>query len=250
MSKSKKIFFASDIHLGTPNKIESRKRETIFINWLDSIIEECESLFLVGDIFDFWFDYKHVVPKGYVRLFSKLTEFTAKNIPVHFFKGNHDMWLDGYFEDELGLIIHNDNYSFETNGVQFYVGHGDGKGPKDYKYKFLKKIFRNPISQWLFRWVHPDVGMSLAHFWSRKSRYGTDKKEPGFLGEEGEWLIQYIQRKHQLIKADYYVFGHRHLPIQHKIDEKSTYFNLGDWINYQSYGVFDGQKMELRYYTD
>lgn len=248
MDKLKKIFFASDVHLGTPNDKESFAREKKFIAWLDEIYPQCSQLFLVGDIFDFWFDYPHVVPKGFVRLLAKLAQFTDNGIPVHFFKGNHDMWLDGYFEKEFGFTIHDDNFVFKQNGYTFFVGHGDGKGPKDYKYKLLKKVFRNSFSQFLFRWIHPNIGMGLAQFWSRRSRYGGMQTEEVFLGEEKEWLIQYIKRKHPIVGANYYIFGHRHLALFHPIDGNTTYVNLGDWLRYKSYAVFDGEKIELCYY--
>ena len=158
------------------------------------------------------------------------------------------MWLNGYFEQELGFIIHDDNYIFEENGVKICVGHGDGKGPEDFKYKQLKKIFRSPICQWFFRWLHPDIGMGIAQFWSRKSRYGNGEREERFLGEDKEWLIQYIKRKHPSIQANYYIFGHRHLAIEHTINEEAKYINLGDWIKFQSYACFDGKDIKLHYF--
>lgn len=248
MDKSKKIYFASDLHLGTPNYEASLAREKKFVAWLDEIYEDCEALFLVGDIFDFWFDYGTAIPKGFVRVLGKLATFTDNGKAVHYFKGNHDMWLAGYFEQELGFTIHDDNYVFEKNGVKFLVGHGDGKGPEDYKYKFLKKVFRNPICQFAFKWIHPDIGMGLAQYWSRKSRYGNGETKERFLGEDREWLIQYIKRKHPSVKANYYIFGHRHLAIQHKIDEHTTYINLGDWLHFKSYAVFSGKTTTLEYY--
>jgi UDP-2,3-diacylglucosamine hydrolase len=249
LNNFKKIYFASDLHLGTPNYEESLAREKKFVAWLDEIYEDCESLFLVGDIFDFWFDYKTAVPKGFVRVLGKLASFTDKGIPVHYFKGNHDMWLNGYFEQELGFTVHEDNFSFESNGVKFLVGHGDGKGPRDFKYKILKKFFRNPICKFAFKWIHPDVGMALAQYWSRKSRYGNGETKEQFLGEDKEWLIQYIKRKDPEFKANYYIFGHRHLAIEHKINEHANYINLGDWLHFQSYAVFSGEKTELKYYS-
>lgn len=249
LENKKNIYFASDLHLGTPNYKSSLAREKEFINWLNEIKNNCESLFLVGDIFDFWFDYKEVVPKNYVRVLGKLAEFTDAGIEVHYFKGNHDMWLNGYFENELGFIIHDDNYIFEKNGVKFLVGHGDGKGPNDYKYKLLKKIFRNPICKFLFKWIHPDIGMGIANYLSRRSRYGGGETKETFLGADKEWLIQYIERKKNELQANYYIFGHRHLAIQHKIDEHATYINLGDWIHYKSYAVFNGKEAKLCYYN-
>lgn len=250
MDKQKQIFFASDLHLGTPNFSESLSREKEFVSWLNHIMPNCKELFLVGDIFDFWFDYKTAVPKGFVRVLGKLAAFTDAGIPVHYFMGNHDMWLNGYFEKELGFTIHTDNYFFENNGVKFLVGHGDGKGPKDYKYKLLKKIFRNPLCKFLFKWIHPDIGMALAQYLSNRSRYGNEFVEEKFLGEEKEWLIQYVKRKHPRVNANYYIFGHRHLALEHEIDKKTTYINLGDWLHYKSYACFDGQETKLLYFNN
>lgn len=248
MDKATKIYFASDLHLGIPNHAASLAREKTFVRWLSAIQSDCKTLFLVGDIFDFWFDYKTAIPKGFVRVLGKLAEMADQGIVIHYFKGNHDMWLNGYFEQELGFIIHDDNYIFEENGVKICVGHGDGKGPEDFKYKRLKKIFRSPICQWFFRWLHPDIGMGIAQFWSRKSRYGNGEREERFLGEDKEWLIQYIKRKHPSIHANYYIFGHRHLAIEHTINEEAKYINLGDWIKFQSYACFDGKDIKLHYF--
>lgn len=248
MDKATKIYFASDLHLGTPNYADSLEREKAFVQWLTSIEADCKRLFLVGDIFDFWFDYKTAIPKGFVRVLGKLAAMADNGIDIHYFKGNHDMWLNGYFEEELGFTVHDDNYIFEENGVRICVGHGDGKGPDDFKYKLLKKIFRNPVCQWLFKWIHPDVGMAIAQYWSRKSRYGNGESEERFLGEDREWLIQYIKRKHPSIQAKYYIFGHRHLAIEHDVNEEAKYINLGDWIHFRSYACFDGQEVKLHYF--
>ena len=250
LENNKNTYFASDLHLGTPNYKDSLAREKIFIQWLNEIKDNCEELFLVGDVFDFWFDYTEVVPKNYVRVLGKLAEFTDAGISVHYFKGNHDMWLNGYFENELGFIVHDDNYVFEKNGVKFLVGHGDGKGPQDYKYKFLKKIFRSPLCKFLFKWIHPDIGMGIANYLSRRSRYGGGETKEVFLGADKEWLIQYINKKKSTVNANYYIFGHRHLALQHKIDEYATYINLGDWLHYRSYAVFDGQEAKLCYFNN
>lgn len=248
MNSQKKIYFISDIHLGTPNYEKSLEREKTLVKFLDSIFHETEQLFLVGDIFDFWFDYKTVVPAGHIRLLGKLAQFADAGIPIHYFKGNHDMWLSGYFERELNATIHSDNFEFSHSNKKFFVGHGDGKGPQDFGYKRLKKVFRNPLSQWLFRWLHPDIGMAIAQTWSKRSRYATGEKLEKFSGTENEWLVHYARKKQQKNPVDFYIFGHRHLPLDIQIDEKTIYINLGDWLHYQSYAVFDGEKLELRYF--
>ena len=237
------------MHFGTPSFEESRKREEHFIAWLNFIKPDASQLFLVGDVFDFWFDYKTVVPKGFVRLFGKIAELSDSGIKIHYFKGNHDMWLDGYFEKELNATVHSDNFEFEQNGKHFFVGHGDGKGPQDYKYKFLKKVFRNSLFIWLFKWIHPDIGMAFAQFSSRSSRYATGKaKLETFHGNENEWLVSYCNRKLETTHHDYFIFGHRHLALEINLNEKSKYINLGDWLNYNSYAVFDGNELKLKYF--
>lgn len=237
------------MHFGTPNFEESRKREAHFIDWLNFIKADASELFLVGDVFDFWFDYKTVVPKGFVRLLGKLAELSDSGIKIHYFKGNHDMWLDGYFEKELNATVHSDNFEFTQNGVHFFVGHGDGKGPQDFKYKFLKKVFRNKLFIWLFKWIHPDIGMAFAQYSSRSSRYATgEAKLETFHGNENEWLVSYCKRKLEEKHRDYFIFGHRHLALDINLNEKSKYINLGDWLNYKSYAVFDGKEVQLKYF--
>lgn len=237
------------MHFGTPSFDASRSREMQFIAWLDIIKKDATALYLVGDVFDFWFDYNTVVPKGFVRLLGKLAEISDSGIQIHYFKGNHDMWLNGYFEKELNVIVHSDNFEIEENGVKILVGHGDGKGPQDHKYKFLKKIFRNKLFIQLFKWIHPDIGMAFAQFSSRSSRYATgEAKLETFYGEENEWLVSYCKRKLEKNHYDYFVFGHRHLALDIAINEKSKYINLGDWLHYKSYAVFDGKTIELKYF--
>lgn len=251
MNKLSKIYFASDTHFGTPNTKESFTREQKFIRWLDFIKKDATELYLVGDIFDFWFDYDTVIPKGFTRLFGKLAELTDANIPIHFFKGNHDMWLHHYFETELGFIIHSNEYEIERNGIKIYIHHGDGKGPKDYKYKMLKKIFRNSFFTWCFKWIHPDLGMRLALYSSKNSRYKTgEAKKETFQGIDNEWLAQYALKKNTELPRDYFIFGHRHLPLQLKLNENCHYINLGDWLHYSSYAVLENQTIQLFYFDE
>jgi UDP-2,3-diacylglucosamine hydrolase len=252
MSFSGKVYFASDIHLGTPDEQTSSTREKLFVQWLDEASTDAKEIFIIGDIFDFWHEYKTVVPKGHVRLLGKIAEITDKGTPVHIFTGNHDMWMFGYFEKELGVKIYKSSIQREFSGKKFFIGHGDGLGPGDHGYKFIKKVFNNPLCQFFFRWLHPDIGTRLAAFLSRQSRYGTsgDKKVlEKFMGEENEWLVQYCRRVLQREFFDYFIFGHRHLPLDIQITDKSRYINTGDWLDYNSYAVFDGEKLELKYYT-
>ena len=249
MTSSKKIYFLSDFHLGAPNITESLKREKKIIRFLDEIKNDALEIFILGDLFDFWYEYKKVVPKGYVRILGKLAEITDSGIPVYFFVGNHDMWMNDYFQKELNIPVFFEPREFEYSGKKFLIGHGDGLGPGDHGYKFIKKVFRNKACQWLFGILPPYIGMGIAGYFSRKSRAQTGQSDEVFLGEDKEWLIQYSKEVLQKTHYDYFVFGHRHLPLDIRLTEKSRYLNLGDWIKYDSYAVFDGINMELKYYN-
>jgi UDP-2,3-diacylglucosamine hydrolase len=242
----KKIFFASDFHLGAPDATQSHLREQRIVRWLDQIKPEAAAVFLVGDIFDFWFEYRHAIPKGFIRLQGKLAELTDAGIPVIFFVGNHDMWMFDYFTEELGILVYRKPQIFTFNDKKFYIGHGDGLGPGDYTYKFLKKVFRNRLCQWLFARLHPNFGIGLASFLSRRSRARNMRKQVDekFLGEE-EWLVQFCKEQEQSTHFDYYIFGHRHLPLDIEINSGSRYINLGEWLTFNTYAYFDGQKTHL-----
>lgn len=250
MAKGTNIYFASDFHLGIPDQQSSRKREQKVVQWLETIREDVEELFLVGDVFDFWFEYKQAIPKGYVRLLGKIAELTDSGIPVHFFTGNHDLWTFGYLQNELGVQVYHQPLRRELKGKQFLIGHGDGLGPKDKGYKLLKKVFANETCQRAFRLVHPDIGIKIANKWSLKSRYAEEGIIDDFRGEEDEWLIQYCRHKLAHDDIDYFIFGHRHMPIDYRLNANSRYINLGDWINYYSYAVFDGQQLAIAYFQD
>lgn len=249
MTPSKKIYFLSDFHLGAPDAERSREREKIIVRFLEEIAPDAGEIFLVGDLFDFWYEYRQVVPKGYTRLLGQLARLSDAGVQLHFFVGNHDMWVKDYFTRELNMPVYFEPQRFERAGQTFLVGHGDGLGPGDHGYKRLKKIFRNPVCQWLFGVFPPVLGMGLAGYLSRRSRAQTGASEEVFLGEDKEWLIQYSKEKLQQEPADYFIFGHRHLPIDFRLNEKSRYINLGDWIRYFTYAVFDGEKLELKSYT-
>lgn len=242
---SKKIYFASDFHLGAPDYASSRQREDKIVAWLNHIESDCKELFLVGDIFDFWFEYKSAVPKGYARLFGKIAAFTDQGIPVHLFCGNHDMWMFGYLEQELGVILHRDEFQFERNGKKFFVAHGDGLGPGDNGYKFIKKVFRNPLSQWAFARLHPNFGIWLASYFSKTSRASNASEDALYVGTQREWLYQFVANEHKQLNADIYLFGHRHLPLKFEI-QGSFYYNLGEWLNYFTFGSFDGENFLLQ----
>jgi UDP-2,3-diacylglucosamine hydrolase len=242
----KKIFFASDFHLGAPTYEASLIREKKIVRWLDSVKDEADEIYLLGDVFDFWFEYKRSVPKGFVRLQGKIAELTDQGIKIHWFIGNHDMWIFDYIPKELGVNLIRTEVEREFNGKSFFIGHGDGLGPGDRGYKFIKKVFRNPICQWLFARLHPNFGIGLANFFSRKSRAATGEQDALFYGENKEMLIQFCKEKSAKKHYDFFIFGHRHLPIDFLISENSHYINIGDWITYFTFGVFDGETLELK----
>ena len=242
----KKLFFASDFHLGVPDYQSSLKREKRIIAWLESIRNEAHTIFLLGDIFDFWFEYKHAIPKGFIRIQGKLAELRDAGIPIIFFTGNHDMWMFDYFEKELGIPIYRDPQVLTVENKKFLIGHGDGLGPGDKTYKILKKIFNSRICQWLFARIHPNTGIGIANYWSRSSRISNTKKEEKFQGEEGEYLLVYCREQEKNEHHDYYIFGHRHLPLDLSISERSRYINLGEWVNFNTYAEYDGTTLALK----
>jgi len=247
MTKREKLYFASDFHLGVPSYEKSLERERRIIEWLEMVREDASEVFLMGDVFDFWFEYKHVIPKGFVRFLGKLAEMTDQGIKVTLFKGNHDMWMFDYLETEIGVKIVSDELIIERSGKRFYLHHGDGLGPGDRKYKLLKKIFRSKTCQWLFSWLHPSVGMAIAKYWSKNSRIANNQKET-FVSEEKEWLVQFSKNLLKTEYFDYFIFGNRHLPLTIQLENGSLYINLGEWINHMSYAVFDGTKLSLAYW--
>ncbi len=250
MMQQGNIYFASDFHLGVDAKDTSKEREVKIVRWLSEIQQTAQAIYLVGDLFDFWFEYKRVIPKGYARLFGKLAELRDRDIPIYFFTGNHDMWMFTYFEEEFGIPVYRQPIIREFNGKRFMIGHGDGLGPADHGYKFIKKVFANPFCQWLFARLHPNFGINLANFFSGTSR-SYNPAEATFLGEEKEWLIQFSNEVLDEQPIDYFIFGHRHLPIDYTLKNgKSRYINLGDWINYRSYAVFDGETLNLQFYEN
>jgi UDP-2,3-diacylglucosamine hydrolase len=250
LARGKKVYFASDSHFGVPSKEKSLERERLFIKWLDEIKEDAAEIYLMGDLFEFWFEYKTVIQKGYVRLFGKLAEISDSGIPVCFFRGNHDVWAFDYFEKELNIKIYPDTLIKEIGNKTFFLGHGDGLGKGDNGYKFLKKVFRNRFNQWLFRWVHPDIGTAMGLYWTEKSRAANVNKGLEEVNRAGIERISGFCRSmiEKGEKIDYFIFGHIHKPNIEDINGKAKYFSIGDWITNFSYVVFDGEKVELKYY--
>ena len=241
-----KVYFASDFHLGAPNFEESLAREKKVVQWLEEARADASEIFLVGDVFDFWFEYKRAVPRGFTRLLGKISEITDSGIPVHWFIGNHDMWIFDYLPQECGITLHRAPIVREWNGKKYFIGHGDGLGPGDNGYKILKKFFASNFCQWLFARLHPNFGIWLAQQSSGYSRSSSGESDKTFLGEEKEWLAIFAKEQLQKEHFDYFIFGHRHLPMQIKVGENSEYINIGDWLHHYTYGVMEDGVFELK----
>ncbi len=251
MSEStQKIYFASDFHLGAPTRETSLNREKKIVDWLNHVSKDAAEIYLVGDIFDFWFEYKRAIPKGFVRLQGKIAELSDSGIKIHVFTGNHDMWIFDYLPSELGVQLYREPVVREYFGKSFYIGHGDGLGPGDRGYKILKKIFANKFCQWCFERLHPNFGIWLADTSSKTSRAKSGEADHEFLGEENEWLVQYCKKVLEENHFDYFIFGHRHLPMEIKVGEKSIYFNLGEWLNYCTYLEVSEDSIELKSWNE
>lgn len=244
----KKIYFASDLHLGVPDAASSIEREKKFVKWLDLIAPETETLYLLGDVFDFWYEYKRAIPKGFARLQGKLAEMTDAGIQVHFFAGNHDMWLSNYFSEELGLILHLEPLETEIMGHKFLLAHGDGLGPGDQSYKFLKQIFRNKILKWSFGMIHPNTGIGIAQYFSRRSRKGNAHQDKNDYGENEFLLLFSKEYLGQRPEVSYFVYGHRHFPVDKEFAPGKHYINLGDWISHNTFLQADADGVRLLCY--
>lgn len=245
MATGNKLYFASDFHLGAGAYHDSRAREARLVRWLDTIKADAAEVFLMGDVFDFWFEYSTVVPKGYVRFIGKLAELADAGIKIYLFKGNHDMWMFDYFKKELGATIITNELEIARSGKTFFLHHGDGLGPGDEGYKILKKIFRSRFCQWLFERLHPNLGVGIANYWSGKSRLAGLANEKRKI-EEQKWLVAHSRELIKTMPYNYLIFGHRHFPLDIQLTENSRYINLGEWINYYTYAVFDGSSLVLK----
>ncbi|NOT77078.1 MAG: UDP-2,3-diacylglucosamine diphosphatase [Cyclobacteriaceae bacterium] len=243
---SQKIYFASDFHLGVPNHEASLVREKKIVAWLEQVKKDAHSIYLLGDIFDFWFEYRQTIPKGFIRLQGKLAELRDAGIPIYFFTGNHDMWMFDYFPKEFGIPVYREPILLKAGNQKLIVGHGDGLGPGETGYKILKGFFNSKVCQWLFARIHPNLGMGIANFWSRQSRINNMKSEEHFKGEEKEFLLLWCKEQEQIAHHDFYVFGHRHIPLDLKVGENSRYVNIGEWVHGSTYGVYDGRNFELK----
>lgn len=242
---AKRIYFASDFHLGAPDAVSSDARERKVVAWLDSIAEDADRLFLLGDVWDFWFEYTTVVPKGSIRLLGALQRLRDRGIPIDFFGGNHDFWTYGYLREELGITVHKKPITLELQGTTCLIGHGDGLGPGEYDYKLMKFALNSRIFRWVFHFIHPDIGLQIAQYFSRRSRKKNMKKDAQFLGEK-EFLWQYTQKHHlDSPQIRYYIFGHRHLPLNLEVGENARYINTGDWLKTPSYAYMENGEITL-----
>ncbi|MDP2424527.1 MAG: UDP-2,3-diacylglucosamine diphosphatase [Bacteroidales bacterium] len=244
-----KIYFASDFHLGIPNHDSSLEREKLLVRWLEDIRSDATAIYLMGDVFDFWFEYRTVVQKGYIRLLGKLAEISDSGIPIHLFKGNHDIWAFNYLSNELNIHLHRDKLIAVLGNKCFFLAHGDGRGPGDKSYKLMKKVFESRFNQWLFRWIHPDIGSQIARFFSNKSRYANEFKQEKFGAPpiEEEQLYKYcLLKAREHPEVDIFLFGHRHRPMDVSINDKARMVILGDWLYHFTYAVFDGEVLELK----
>jgi UDP-2,3-diacylglucosamine hydrolase len=244
-----KIYFVSDVHLGAPALSNNHQRELLFARWLDSINDDVQELYLMGDIFDFWWEYKKVVPRGFTRILGRIANLTDRGIPVHFFTGNHDLWVFDYLPSELGVVVHKNEIIKEIDGKKFFLAHGDGLDAEDVGYIRLKKIFTNKNLQWWFSRLHPNFALHIAHKWSKSSRTAKFGKEEEFnVNNDGMYKFALSFLKQESI--DYFIFGHRHHMVNAPLTENARFVLLGDWIKNFSYGVFDGEKFELKRYKE
>ena len=236
-------YFISDLHLGAGTLANPLDYERRVVRFLESIEDDCEELFLVGDIIDYWFEYRYVAPRGYTRFLGQLAKMSDKGIKIHWFTGNHDIWIFDYIPQEIGCELHRGPLQIELQGKQMFIAHGDGLGDDSKALKLMTGFFHNRFCQWAFSWIHPDITTKFAHWWSKKSRLDGDDF-PEFLGEDKEHLVIYAKKKLQEIKEqgkhiDYFIFGHRHIELDLMMTRDTRLFILGDWIKHFSYAVMD-----------
>ncbi|HSV87392.1 MAG TPA: UDP-2,3-diacylglucosamine diphosphatase [Bacteroidales bacterium] len=250
LQKGRKIFFVSDSHLGIPSYSESLFREKKLVKWLDTVRSEAAVIYLLGDIFEFWFEYQTVVPKGFARLLGKLAEITDSGIPVFFFTGNHDLWTFGYLEQEIGLKIFNEPVGISCNGKSFLIGHGDGLGPGDLSYKIAKRAYNSRLLQRIFSYFHPGLGSKLVSLFTKKERYSNRSDLQAVVDPLNEKLVAYCNEILQSKHYDFFIFGHRHIPCDISLNGRARYINTGEWVNRFTYAVFDGNDMHLKTFNE
>jgi UDP-2,3-diacylglucosamine hydrolase len=243
LNPGQKIYFLSDAHLGAPDSLASLAREKRLTEFLEEIRADATDVYFLGDIFDFWFEYKRVVPKGFIRFLGKLAELADSGIRLHYFTGNHDIWIYHYLPAEVGMTIYRKPSEIEVAGKKFFLAHGDGLDESDRLFRWIKLIFTNRALQWAFARLHPNFAFWLAHGWSKRSRV-RHGEEP--FREEGEPIIKYARKNLTDKGFDYLIFGHRHTPVDYPLNERTRLIILGDWVSHFSYGVFDGRDFSLQ----
>lgn len=246
METKDKIYFISDAHLGLYPPENSARRERLLADWLDSIKNEASGLYLMGDIFDFWHEYRHVVPKGYIRFLGKLAEMSDNGTALHFFTGNHDIWVYDYLQRELGLKVYRKSITAAIDGKKFFLSHGDGVGQGEQGYKLMKWTFTNRVLQWLFARIHPNASMAFGKRWSRSSRYAKGLVAEPYKGDDRERQVVFAKTVLEKEHFDYFIMGHRHLPYDVQLTPNSRIINLGDWITHFTYAVWDGSELTLK----
>lgn len=242
------IYLASDFHLGLDvSESSSDIREKKLVQWLSSIEADCKELYLVGDLFDYWFEYTEVVPKKFLRFLGKLCHMADNGVEIHIFTGNHDMWLFNYFQQEIGVTLHKEGIRKTFFGKQYFIAHGDGLGPGDHTYKVIKAVFSNSFMQWCFHRMHPNFGIKLMKYISRRGRM-NDKPLTEISLPEKEWLVQFANEYIKSNATDYFVFGHRHFPFEHHLTDSAKLFYLGDWLKFNTYIKIDENGPKLLKY--
>ncbi len=249
----KSIYFLSDAHLGSWAIEHRRMQERRLVRFLDSIKEKAAAVYLLGDMFDFWYEYKYVVPKGFTRFLGKISELTDMGVEVHYFTGNHDIWAYDYLAEECGVILHKQPQTIELYGKIFYLAHGDGLGDPNKSFKVIRSIFHNKTCQWLFSGLHPRWGMWFGLTWAKHSRmkHGMGGDPPDYMGDDKEHLILYTKKYIQYhSNVDYFIYGHRHIEVDKQLTKKARVIILGDWISQFSYVVYDGEHLLMQEYIE
>ncbi|MBI4548178.1 MAG: UDP-2,3-diacylglucosamine diphosphatase [Ignavibacteriae bacterium] len=232
-------YFISDAHLGLGSREEERKKEDHLLTFLEHISKDASELFIVGDLFDTWFEYRTVIPKGFHRLLAKLDDLTHCGISVHYLAGNHDYWMKDFFDDELGIKTYHDAFDTMVDGKKIFIHHGDGLANGDFGYRILKKILRNRLNIKLFTVLHPDIGITLARSSSKKSRRYTLTKN----NADDNGMLKFARQKIQE-GFDVVIMGHCHQPMMKELGT-GLYINLGDWIAHHTYAQIGNGKIEL-----
>lgn len=245
----KKTYFVSDVHLGAPAMKNNPEREKLFASWLDEVAKDASAIYMLGDIFDFWYEYKKVVPRGFVRVLGKMAELTDKGIPIYYFTGNHDVWVFDYLPSETGVIIQREPIIKNIGKKTFFLGHGDGLDKSEKGYLFLKRLFTSKSAQFLFSRLHPNLAIWFGHEWAKKSRISKGT-EPEFVKDlNSESAVRFANEFSKNNKIDIYIFGHRHFLLKEKLASDAEIVMLGEWFNFFSYAEFDGNNIELKKYS-